>query len=153
MVKEHSVAAKNEVDSFRFRSPYSMTFHGCDENGLNWEERHITYHELYTVVSEAVARFAHFYCYGVTKRKFLTELLGRPFLNLQDFNCPQSASFKHLRWCSLPCHKYPNVNCANKTAHSVYDWLMFHLQTKSYVRCPKDMTRPICFSCLKLNEL
>jgi len=134
VVKELFVADKNMIDSFRFKSPYSMTSHGSGENELNWEERHIAYHDLYMVVSEAVARFAHLYCYGVTKCKFLTELLGRPFLNLQDFNCPLPTSFNHTRWCSLPCHKFPNVNCVTKTAQSLYDWLIFHLQTKSYVR-------------------
>jgi len=38
------------------------------------------------------------------------------------------------------CHKFPNIICQTKTAHSLYDLLMYHLQTKSYVKCPKDMT-------------
>jgi len=117
-----------------------MTSHGSDEKGLNWEDGHIAYHDVYMIVSEAVAGFAQLYCFGVTKCKFLTELLASPILKLQDFNCPQPTSFNHTRWCSLPCNKFPNVNCATKTAHSLYDWLMFHLQTKSYIRCPKDMT-------------
>jgi len=138
VVEELSVASKNLQDSFRFRSPYSMTSHGSDENRLNWEDGNKAYHDLYTVVSEALAGFAYLYSYGTTKCKFLTELLGRQILNLQDFNCPQRASFNHKHWCSLPCHKFPNVECATNTAHSLYDWLMFHLQTKSYVRCPND---------------
>jgi len=109
--------------------------------GSIWEDRHIAYHDLYTLASEAVAGFAHLYGYGITKYKFLSELLSRRILNLQDFNCPQPSSFNHKRWCSLPCRKFPNVKCATKTAHSLYDWLMYHLQTKSYVKCPKDLTR------------
>jgi len=92
-------------------------------------------------VSEAVAGFAHLYCNGITKCKFLTGLIGRSILILQDFNCHQPKSFNHTHWCSLPCHKFPNVNLASKTAHSLYNWLMFHMQTKSYVSCPKDMIR------------
>jgi len=65
VVKELSVAANNMNDSFRLRSPYTMTSQGSDENGLNWEDAHIAYHDLYTVVSEAVAGFAHLYCYGI----------------------------------------------------------------------------------------
>jgi len=60
------------MDSFRFKSPYSMTSQGSDENGLNCEDGHIAYHYLYVVVSETVAGFPHLYCYGVTKYKFLT---------------------------------------------------------------------------------
>jgi len=80
IVKELSVASRNVTDSFRFKSPYSMATHGSDENGLNWDDGHINYHELFTVVSEAVAGFAHFYSYGITKCKLLAELLGRQFL-------------------------------------------------------------------------
>jgi len=43
------------IDSFRFKSPCSMTSHGLDENGLNWEDGHIAYHDLYMVVSKEVA--------------------------------------------------------------------------------------------------
>jgi len=141
VVKELSVAVNNMNDSFRFKSPYTMTSHGSEENGFNWEDGHMAYHDLYTVVSEAVAGFAHLYCYDFTKSKFLTVFLCRPILNLQDFNCTQPTSFNHTLWCNLTCHKFPNVDCATKTAHSLYDWLMCHLQTKSYVRCPTDMSR------------
>ena len=80
------MAANNMVDSFVFKSPYSMTSHGSDQNGLNWEDGHIVYHDLYIVVGKKVAGFEYLYCYGVTKCKFLTELLGRPILKVQDFN-------------------------------------------------------------------
>jgi len=154
VVKELSVVAKIVVEFFRLRSLYSMTSHGSNDNGLNWVDRHIAYHDLYTVVSEAVAGFAQLYCYAITKCTFLSELLGRPILNLQDITCPQPKSFYHTRWCSLLCHKFPNVHCATKTAHSLYDWLIFHLRKKSYLRCRKawHVTRPNLFSCLKLNE-
>jgi len=115
VVKIISVASRNLTDSFRFKSHYNMATHGSDENGLNWDDGHINYHELFTVVSEAVAGFAHLYSYGVTKCKFLAELLGRPVRNLQDFNRPKPATFNHKRWCSLPCHKFHNINCATKT--------------------------------------
>jgi len=107
VVKQLSVTAKNLQDSFHFRSPHSMPSHGSDENWLNWKDGHIAYHDLYTVVRVAIAWLAYLYSYGTTKCKFLTELLGRPILNLQDFKCPQPASFNHNHWCSLPCHKFP----------------------------------------------
>jgi len=91
VVKEISVAAANVSETFRFKSPYITASHGSAENGLKWE----AYHELYTVASEAVAGFANLYAYGVSKCKFLTELLGRPILNLQDFNYPLPISFIH----------------------------------------------------------
>jgi hypothetical protein len=141
IVKELAVAGKNVSESFRFESPYTMTAHGSEENGLNWADGHIPYHKLFTVVSEAVANFAHLYSIGTTKCKLLSDLLGLPIHDLQDFNCPPPNSFKPKFGCSLPCHRFPDVSCATKSAHSLYTWLKFHLQTKSYVKCPKDMSR------------
>jgi len=82
IVKEHLVARKNVSDSFRFENTYSMKLHGTEENGHNWNNGHIAYHKLYTVVSEAVTGFTHIYCYDDTKFKFLSQLLGCPILTL-----------------------------------------------------------------------
>ena len=123
VVRKPSVAAKNVSDSFRFTSPYSIP-HGSDENGLKWEDGHKAYHEMYTMLSEAVAWFVHLYVYDVTKWKFLSELFARQILILQDFNCPQPSSINHRSRCCLPCHKFPNVSCSTKTAHFLHDLLM-----------------------------
>ena len=144
VVKEHSVSANNMNDSFPFQEPlyHNPTRLGRIRTQLGGRAQ--AHHDLYTVVSESVTGIAHLYCYVITKCKFLTELFVRPILNLQDFNCPKPSSFNHTLCCSLPCFKFPNVVCATKTAHSFYDWLMYHLQTKSYVKCPKYMSRHSC---------
>jgi len=80
VVKELSVVAKNEADSFRIRSPYMVTSHGSDENGLNCEDGHIVYYDLYTVVSEAVARFPHLYYYVIKNANFSTKNCVARFL-------------------------------------------------------------------------
>jgi len=36
-----------------------MASQSPDDKAIPWEEGNIAYHELYTVASEAVARFAH----------------------------------------------------------------------------------------------
>ena len=51
---------------------------------------------------------------------------------------PPPVSFNHKRWCTLPCHKFPKFACATKTAHSVYDWVMYYVQKKDFVQCPAD---------------
>jgi len=88
IVKELSIAAANVSDSFRFKSPYPMTTHRSVENGLNWDDGHIAYSELYTVVNEAVAGFAHLYAYGIAKCAFLTELLSRQFSTCKTLIAP-----------------------------------------------------------------
>jgi hypothetical protein len=137
IVKELCVASATASETFRFKSPYKMADHGSSENGINWADGHIQYSELHTVLNEAVAGFA----YGVSKCTFLAGLTGRPIHNLEDISCPPPVSFNHKSWCTLPCYKFPKFSCATKTAHSLYDWLMYYLQKKDYVHCPADMSR------------
>jgi hypothetical protein len=124
-----------------FESQYDMMPYAWDENWLNWDYGHISYHKLFTVVSEAVAGIAHIYWNGVSKYKFLSELLGRPIVNVQAINCRSAKSFKHKYSCNLPCYRFADVSGATKTAYSLYDCLVFHLQTKSYAKRLKDMRR------------
>ena len=111
------------------------------QNGIKWIDGHIEYRELHTVINEAVAGFAHLYTYGVSKCTFLAGLMGRPIHNEEDVNCPSPDSFNHDLLCILSCHKFPKFACANKTAHSLYNWLMYYLQKKDFVQCPPNMTR------------
>jgi hypothetical protein len=142
VVKELSIAADGVINTFHFRSPYQMAPHGNAENGLTWDDGYIDYDNLYTVVSEAVANYARLYAYGVVKCQFLRDLLGRSVTDLQnEFRCPDPTTFKHDSHCWLPCHRHGNIRCSTKTAKVLYDWLMYHFKTKSYVGCPENNTR------------
>jgi hypothetical protein len=101
----------------------------------------IEYKDLHTVVTEAMEVFAHLYAYGVSKVTFLSSLTGRTIHNLEDMEFPTPDSFNHKHWCTMPCHKFPKIACATKTAQYIYDWLMHYLQTKGYFQCPSDMLR------------
>jgi len=141
IVKELCVAAHNVIETFQFQSPYAMRPHGNSENGLNWDDGHIPYTQLASVLSEAVAGFAHLYAYGDSKCTFISQLLGRPVHNLEDFNCPSPRYFRPKFSCTKPCHRNPSFRCATRHAHSLYEWLMYHLLKVSYVTCPPDKLR------------
>ena len=59
------------------------------ENGMNWDDDQIDYDQLETAVSKAVADYAHIYSNGISKCRFLKQLLGLPVHNLEDFGCPE----------------------------------------------------------------
>jgi hypothetical protein len=123
VVKELSLAADNVAETFHFANPHKMAPHGDADNGLNWADGYIPYEQLFSVLSEAVAGYAHLYAYGTSKCAFLTGPLGRTVINLQEFGCPSPTNFRPKLNCSMPCHKFPNIRCATKHAHS-YDWLL-----------------------------
>ena len=62
-----------------------MRPHGESENGLNWDDAHIPHNQLSSVLNEAFASFAHLYAYGDSKCTLISQLLGRPVHNLEDF--------------------------------------------------------------------
>ena len=72
-----------------------MANHGSSENGMNWADGHIEYIDLNTVVTEALAGFAHIYAYGVSNVTFLSSLTGRSIHNLEDVDCPTPNSFNY----------------------------------------------------------
>jgi hypothetical protein len=61
---------------------------GDSKNGLNWDEGHISYKQFCSIMNGAVAGFAHLYEYGDSNRTLISQLVGRPVHNLEDFNCP-----------------------------------------------------------------
>ena len=142
VVKEVSVAAENVIETFHLKSPYSMTAHGSDKNGLSWGNGQLDYKKLRETLSQAVSGYAHLYAYGIPKSRFLTELLAQPVRNLENFKCPQTHGLKAQYSCSMPCHKnYLNYSCATRNAHTLFKWLKHHLHSLAYISCPPEFTR------------
>jgi hypothetical protein len=69
-----------------------MRPHSNCENGVNWDDGHIPYTQLASVLNETTVGVAHLYAYGVSKCTFISKLLGRPVHNLEDFNGPRPAT-------------------------------------------------------------
>jgi hypothetical protein len=122
VVKEVSVAAENVIETFHFKSPYPMSAHGSDENGLSWADGQLDYAMLPETIREAVSGYVHLYAYGTAKTKFLSNLLGQPVRNMEDFNFPPPHCLKEQFSCSMPCHKnYLNYRCATRNAHTLFN--------------------------------
>ena len=85
-----------------------MRSHGNSENGLNWDDGHIPYTQLSSVLNDAVAGFAHLYAYEDSKCRMISQLLGRPVHNLEDFNCLSSRYLRPKFSCTKPCHRNPS---------------------------------------------
>ena len=67
-----------------------MRPHGKSENDLNWDDGHIPFNQLSSVLNEVVAGFAHLYAYGDSKCTLISQFLVRPLHNLEDFSCPST---------------------------------------------------------------
>jgi hypothetical protein len=136
MVKELSLAADNVAETFHFASSFKMALHGDVDNRLHWADGHITYEQLFSVLSEAVAEYAHLYAYCTSKCAFPTGVLGLTVINLQEFGCLPPTNFRPKFNCFMSCHKFPNIRCATKHARSFYDWLLYLFHTKEMSDAP-----------------
>jgi len=61
-----------------------MIARGSKENGLNWNNGHISYEQIHRVLGEAVANFEHLYAWGSEKCDILNNVLNRPIHNYED---------------------------------------------------------------------
>ena len=59
IIKELTLVADGVIRTLHFQPPYDMRPHGSAENGLNWDDGHIPYHQLQMTVTEAVSGYAH----------------------------------------------------------------------------------------------
>ena len=143
VAKEVAIVSKSCMQTHHFKSPYPNYYHsGSDEIGISWDDGFIPYSELFTVLDESTKNFAHVYSYGTDTCNFLQNLLQVPVHDLQKLMCPEPHKLHSDYTCYLTCHKnYSDLRCAMKHAHALYTWLEYHLQTKRYIRCPKDKSR------------
>jgi len=117
-----------------------MNAHGSKENGLNWNDSHIPYDQLHTVLNEVAANFAHLYVYGSEKCEILNNQLIRPILNYEDLNCPEPNKLKSDFRCNMTCHSITHMRWATRNAYALHNWVRYHFNTKSYISCSKDNT-------------
>ena len=118
-----------------------MHAHGSEENGVNWDDGHISYDQLNRVLNEITAPFDHLYAYGSEKCEILNLHLKRPIHDYEDLKCPDPSKLTSDVRCYLNCHKFPHLRCATKNAFAAHNLLLYHFQKKSYIICPKDKTR------------
>jgi hypothetical protein len=84
VIKEVGLVADNVVQTFLFKRPYIMAFHGDVENGLIWADYHIPDDPLMHVLNEAVAVYVNLYRYGAAKCSFLKGLLELTVTDLTE---------------------------------------------------------------------
>ena len=88
VTKELAVVSDGVVQTFLVRAPYHIEPHGSEENGLNWNDGHIAYDQLFTVMNEAVAIYDYLYAMGNDKCQLLNSILGKPIHNYETLQCP-----------------------------------------------------------------
>jgi hypothetical protein len=65
-----------------------------NDKDILWDDRHISYSLLSTVLGEALAGYEQLIAYGANKWSLLSEMIYRESLKLEDFNCPQPQGLK-----------------------------------------------------------
>ena len=132
IIKELALVSDGVIQTFLFKAPYPMHAHGSEENGLNWDDGHIPYDQLYSILNEVAAPFDHLFAYGTVKCGILNKHTKRPVHNLEDLKCPDPSKLTSDVRCYLTCHKFAHLRCATKNAYAAHSWLVFYFQEKAY---------------------
>ena len=141
VITELTVVSDRVIPTFLFRAPYHVGPHGSEENGLNWNDGFIPYDQLFTLLNEAVAIYDHLYAMGNDKCQLLNGILGRPVHNFETLQCPDPQELKSDVHFYFTCHSYTHIRCATRNAWALHCWLQYHFRTKSYIKCPPNLTR------------
>jgi hypothetical protein len=59
IIKELALVSDEVIQTYHFKPPYFMTPHSSKENGLTWNDGHIPYDQLTTVLTENTANYNH----------------------------------------------------------------------------------------------
>ena len=141
VIKEATIVSDDVRVHFLFRPPYHMEPHISKENGLNWDDGFILYSQVQIVLTEALAPSNHLYARGEDKRLLLTDILNRTIHDLEALQCPDPSELKSDIHCQLTCHSFPNMRCALRNADAQHSWLRYHIQFKTFIKCPRNNTR------------
>jgi hypothetical protein len=141
VIKEVAIISDDVLQSFLFLAPYPMDPHGSKESGLNWSDGQIPYERLPKVRSEVVAPYDHLYARGYEKCELLHDILQRPIHNYEDLQCTDPKELKSNVHCYLSCHAFTDMQCEARNAYAQHCWLKYHLQSKSYIKCPNNFGR------------
>ena len=126
VLKELSIAGRNVLKTFQFQNPYAMRPHGESKRSIMGRFTY-PYNQLFSVLNDAFAGFAHSYAYGDYKCTLISQLLARP-VHLEDFKSPSPRYFRPKFSFTEPCHRNSSFRCATRHAHSLYEWLMYHFR-------------------------
>lgn len=140
IVKEVGVAGQNVLQHFMFRPPVeweSLTdttkkaneAKTKEEHGLRFCSGYIPYEELVSVLQNCLQRSTALYAFSRKKCDFLSALLGRTFICLEEeFRCPEPKRLiLNGTVCLHPCHQVRSMyKCAQYDAHVLSQWLSYY---------------------------
>lgn len=91
--------------------------------GIHWEDGFIEYDELPRLINNNTQQYAILLAKGKDKADYLTGVVGRHVINLENLGCP---SLKTLEGDAGSClqaeHRDTGLNCALRNAHRIVLW-------------------------------
>ena len=139
----------SRVSSYIFKRPYTWDevpvfnaiMNNASDHGCNWNDGDILYSELETVLQREASSAVAIYCFGPQKSAFISHLIDRTVIDITQLGCPQLADISlSTISCTFACHNKSKHVCALQSAHSIAQWLHFHILSLQYARCPLQPT-------------
>jgi hypothetical protein len=118
-------------------SMFTAQLNEAVDHGCNWNDGDIPYSELETVLHRKASTAVAIYCYGPQKTKFISELIQRTVIDIDQLGCPDLEDMRlPAISCTFACHKKSKHVCALRTAYSLAQWLNYYTLSLQCVKCP-----------------
>lgn len=118
------------------------------EHGVRFCQGQVDYKELVPTLRKCVSRATSLYAFNKEKCQFLSQLIGRTFICLQEeFHAPepQQTALTGVS-CLHPCHAVRGVfSCALRNAHVMAQWLAYFdvcLKSENLCSLPGEKLEP-----------
>ena len=104
----------NRVSSYVFKRPYSweeLSLFNVKTNeaigqGCNWNDGHVPYSELGTVLHREASSAVAIYCFRPVKTEFINSFINRKVIDITQVACPPIALINlSAISCTFACHK------------------------------------------------
>ena len=109
------------------------------DHGYNWDDGDV-------LAGNCVTSGITVYCFGPHKAQFISGLIHRKFIDINQLVCPPLADITVPGIsCTFECYKRFSKVCALRTAFSLAQWLNFHIITLQYAKWPTQHAYHLCF--------
>jgi len=107
------------------------------DHGCNWNDRHVLYSELETVVHREATSAVAIYCFGPQKTQFISSHIDRAAIDITQLGFPPLTDISlPTISCTSACHDKSEQVCLLRTVYLFSHWFILHIISLKYAKCP-----------------
>jgi hypothetical protein len=133
------------VSSYDFKRPYGWEdipmfdarMNETIDHGCNWNDSHVLYSELETVVHRESSSVVAIYCFGPQNTQCISSHIDRAAIDITQLGCtPLTDIILPTLSCTFACLDKSEQVCVLRTDYLFSHWLNLQIISLQYAKCP-----------------